>query len=860
MAMRIKWEHFADSIKACVEKVSARSAGHLSDDQAKEELMKLARATHENGGGLAELERQAQLLADDILTRIRMDKKGALENLVKRTQAIRRATGAIESGGPAQVSGAEAANRLMAEVVSISGADDAVNAQNLGYAMRETLLSGAGAELRKAGLWAHAASREMGAKIRAAIVDIQNGKGVTGEAGKAAQILFDAVRASVARLNKEGAWIQNPLAYLQSVDHNPDLMARGGRRGQSLLQRNRTVLGSGQLDKAQDIWVQDALQWAAPESYANFKRVGDETDLEFRTRYLQAIFKGRTVGFRDVTGKVTDEAFDGPPSVNLARRISEGRDIVWKDAESWTAYNEKYGLHGNMLGLTTHAVQYASRLWGLMSKLGPNPADNARRIVTAVEQSFSGKLDDLQTFKRRISEGSRLHPTLDAVIAELDGRAAAPADGKLWRVEKLISPWYASAALGSAGITNLLATIPAAFTTGRTFSKDSVFKSVGSLIQGLLSGPMSRQKRYEIAQQLGAQVDGMARASYGDLMYGATIPGAVSATAKRLIQISGVNYIVDRARDVRRFQAANFLAINRGKTFDQLEPKFQQTLREYGLADHWDTIRASTLDITSDGIEYITPGGVGGDLGMRLSVYLADQANAASGMPGARERATMRFGTRPGTPMGFLTSSATMFMSSPLAATYQTIGRMMYNAQGTNKAAGFGILLGVFLTTGYMKIVLSDVVRGNPPPNPETVGDYAKLIGQSLAVSGGLGIVGDWIYSTFIRSGAENGDLLGLPIDSALSAGRVLWKWTESGFQENVWPETLRLFKQQIPFQNLIWTRSAMDYLFWFHAFEWASPGWWERSNQFMQRESGYTRFGYSPGRGVPSLPYGLGQ
>lgn len=859
MAMRIKWEHFADSIKACVEKVSTKSAGFLTDAEAKENIMKLARATHENGGGLAELEAQAQALADEVLSRIRMDKKGALENLIKRTQVAKKATGAVEPGAPAQVSGEEAAFRLFSEVTPRPGAADAVNAESLGYAMREELLSGVAHQLRQQGLWTQAASREMATAIRAAMVDIHEGRTPKGEAGKIAQILFDGVRATTARLNKEGAWIQDPLAYFQSFDHNIHLMGRGGRRGMGLFQRNRANLPAKSFNEARDVWVKDVLGWVDPKSFTNFKRHAEETDLEFQTRYLQSVFKGRVLGVRDVMGKITDEAFDGPPSVNLARRISEGRDLVWKDAASWTAYNEKYGIHGNMLGMTESAVRYGSKLWGLMNKFGPNPADNLRRVVTIIQQSFKEDLNGLNDFTMRAEKGTHFAPSVDAIVAEMDGRATTPRQGGLWKVEQLIRPYYASTALGSAGVTNLFATIPASFSTGRTFFGDSTFKSLATSIKHLLSGPFSRQQRYEIAQQLRAQIEGFGRVGYADTMYGETIPGMVSATAKRLIQISGVNYIIDRVRDGIRFQAANRFALDRGKTFAELHPKFQQTLQEYGLVEHWDTIRAAKPSMV-DGVEYLAPGDVGGDVGLRMSVLFADAANAISGMPGARERAIMRFGTTPGSPAGFLAASTTMFLSSPLAATFQTLGRLANNSQGTNKAAGIGIFISLALTTGYMKIALMNEVNGTPPPVPESPGEAMKLIIQSLAVSGGMGLLGDWIYSTFMRPGAENGDLLGLPINTALQSGRILYKWAESGFQENVWPETIRLTKQQIPFQNLLWTRSAMDYLFWFHAFEWASPGWWERSNQFMQRESGYTRFGYSPGRGVPSLPFGLGQ
>ena len=47
-------------------------------------------------------------------------------------------------------------------------------------------------------------------------------------------------------------------------------------------------------------------------------------------------------------------------------------------------------------------------------------------------------------------------------------------------------------------------------------------------------------------------------------------------------------------------------------------------------------------------------------------------------------------------------------------------------------------------------------------------------------------------------------------------------------------------------------SKGALDYLLWFHVYEAASPGWWDRTNRRLQREQGRTMVGYEPGAGVP--------
>jgi len=65
-----------------------------------------------------------------------------------------------------------------------------------------------------------------------------------------------------------------------------------------------------------------------------------------------------------------------------------------------------------------------------------------------------------------------------------------------------------------------------------------------------------------------------------------------------------------------------------------------------------------------------------------------------------------------------------------------------------------------------------------------------------------------------------------------------------------------------VPFANLVYLKGALDYLLWYHLYEAASPGWWERTNRRIAREQGRTMKGYEPGGGVPGgLPglYGAG-
>ena len=74
-----------------------------------------------------------------------------------------------------------------------------------------------------------------------------------------------------------------------------------------------------------------------------------------------------------------------------------------------------------------------------------------------------------------------------------------------------------------------------------------------------------------------------------------------------------------------------------------------------------------------------------------------------------------------------------------------------------------------------------------------------------------------------------------------------------------MWPDLAHFGVRHIPFANLVYLKGALDYLVWYHLYEAASPGWWERTNRRLLREQGRTMTGYAPGQGVPWTPWGVG-
>ena len=91
---------------------------------------------------------------------------------------------------------------------------------------------------------------------------------------------------------------------------------------------------------------------------------------------------------------------------------------------------------------------------------------------------------------------------------------------------------------------------------------------------------------------------------------------------------------------------------------------------------------------------------------------------------------------------------------------------------------------------------------------------------------------------------------------SALS--RIYNRWIQSlgtSAPHDFWPDLARFGVNHIPMQNLFYLKSTMDYLLWYHVYEAMHPGWWRRTNERMQKDTGRTMMGYKPGAPIPYLP-----
>ena len=230
--------------------------------------------------------------------------------------------------------------------------------------------------------------------------------------------------------------------------------------------------------------------------------------------------------------------------------------------------------------------------------------------------------------------------------------------------------------------------------------------------------------------------------------------------------------------------------------------------------------------------------------------YYSDAASHGVVQAGVREKAMILGSTRPGTGAGEFLRFFAQFKMWPLAAMNQILEREIYMSL-SNKEAAFNIgkLIAIGVPAGYLRMSANDMLTGRPLRDPRD----PKTLLAAAAQSGGLGILGDFLFGETSRMGGGLVATLGGPVVSdADSLVKIFneWKQGKAG-----WPDLAHFGVRHVPFANLVYLKGALDYMLWYHLYEAASPGWWERTNRRLQKDQGRTMQGYTPGGGVP---YGI--
>jgi hypothetical protein len=691
-------------------------------------------------------------------------------------------------------------------------------ALKLGY--EQKLVGGLIADLRRAGVLDALVTRDANfdRDVARELWRLNDGGGVPSEisspevtnkfARDAAEIIHRYQESARQMQNDAGAWIGKEAGYIVRQSHDMFRIRKAGF----------------------ETW-RDTIVPLLDERTFN--------DVKDRDDFLRKVYANlasgnhlKSEGAQDALG-----GFKGPG--NLAKRLSQERELHFKDADAWFDYNAKFG-SSSVLEAVFHGLERAARNTSLMDVWGTNPeaafrADLDRLILKAKERGDIKAVDSLN--------GWRIKAEMD----QLTGAGNIAVNPSLAQNAAGVRAFVSMAKLGGV----VLSSLPDLATRAATLRHNGVglLESYAGGLKSLFEGRTKGETR-EIADLLAAGVDGLMGRVLDRFSVNDSPAGQMSRLMNHFFRVNLLTWWTDAHTTGVGLMLARNLARSREKAFGELPELLRTNLTRYGIGEkEWNVLRRADTR-AADGVQYLTPDMLASvaddqldglsrkDLENSLRSYYAEQVDEALTIPGAREMAITRMGSQPGTPLGEAVRFFMQFKTFPVTF----VSRHLTREFRRGGAAGIAHLIVASTILGYLSQSAKQVAKGRTPLDPTSLATWTSAMQQG----GGLGIYGDFLFGEYNRFGGGLAETVAGPaVGSVGDFARVLGALRGSAENaavgkdakiENAGSQFVRAVIGNTPFANLFYTRMALDYLVLYQLQESLNPGYLRRMERSVKK------------------------
>ena len=528
-------------------------------------------------------------------------------------------------------------------------------------------------------------------------------------------------------------------------------------------------------------------------------------------------------------------------SAAFSTRRAYSRFFHFKDADSYLAYNEKFGygktgLYDAMIG----HIHSMSRDITLMEELGPKPEAVINRYLLNIDA--------------RGGSGIGVVNSMWNVLAgktSFNGQVSG-----FYRSVENLQNWLRSTLLGSAPVSAM---------------SDSVFGSFASKMNGIpvtgflreygrLMNPLNESDR-RIARRNVAISGSINGASIRHAMDADDAnKGAFSFLASFTNRASGLGIMTDNIKQASMLGASGHMAeMSHLKTsWAELDQPLKDSLSRFNMdeSDYNNIINSQSSDIFADGSDFILPENIYSsgfkETAVKYGNWLIDISQTASNEPRLLTRAITTAGMKKGTLGRAAITSVMMFKSFAITvALNHTIPalRHMSTARGLDRMSRIGSLLVAMPIMGAFVMQSKNVLNGKEPQEMN-----AKFWKASLMQSGGLGVLGDFIFADYSRFNQNLGTTISGPVVGfANDIFRVFMgnfdRSLKDGEDTKFMTDLFQFAKKNIPGVKLWYTKLLMERLLLDNAERMIDPMFDIRMNrieQRMQKETG-NRFYWEP-------------
>lgn len=683
----------------------------------------------------------------------------------------------------------------------------------------------------------------------------KQGRSGNQEAMKIAQVIRKHQDQVIERQNNAGAWIRKLPGYIAKTTHDQEAIRKAG------------------FDK----WFKFITEDANLDIDLTLRNVEAGKEKQFFQSVWEALATGQHFKHGESNFDI-NQAFKS--SGSLAKKLSRERLLHFKTPEGWMKYNREFGLR-NLRESIYAQMNNAAESIGLMETLGTNPhatltklkEDAAKLLRPDVAKGNKTAMRQLEAINGKNFLGRN---ELDILMAHIDGTTRHVAGsltlakiGSFTRFAQTLSK------LGGATIS-AFSDIPLIMSEMR-FQGINFLDSHNRNLIRFTAGRGSKENK-EIANLLLAGTEGF----LGQMRsrFSPDGPGGFMAKAQHLFfKANLMTPWNDFWKNASTMVMSANLANQANRSWRTITPELKRVLSFFDIDEtDWSVVK-KTLVSTGEGskvavpekINDLTTEELSALLGKELSdsqaktykknfqdkfnAYFIERANTAIPTPGANEAGNQLQGFGRGDILGEVLRWIGQFKSFPmtiLSKVYgrETVGRIPGGASEVGmrsimegmkegKGAMSGIVQTMIGTTmmGYLSMQAKEMLKGRTPRTATDAKSAAKLMAASFVQGGGAGIYGDFLFGEFNRYGNTPLATVAGPVLSQFEDVVFMWQQIKDGDVDAA-NSLFRLFKNNTPFINLFYTRTALDYMLFYQLEEMMNPGYLRRMERRIQREN----------------------
>ena len=410
----------------------------------------------------------------------------------------------------------------------------------------------------------------------------------------------------------------------------------------------------------------------------------------------------------------------------LSRKGSERRFLYFKDADSWIAYQNKFGRGDVFTTLTDHINSMANDI-SLMEVFGPNPETTFKALKAKAEGQKA-----LTNRQKYFAES-----IYNVVSGKINQGELTGVSDFMQTTRNLLT----AAFLGKAFLSAISDTGFEAITAN--YNKIPAIKVFSRKLS--LLNPANEADRI-FATKIGLISENAMRASAGNRYSDIYGTGMSTKIAEGVMRASLLQPWTEMGRKAFGMEFSSMLAENFGKTIDELDVEVKRAFDTYGINEEdWNLFRSSKpLDYKGAKFaDMLEPGGI------KFHQMIMSETDYAVPMPDARVKAMTTGGLGRGKIEGQAWRSVMMLKSFPLTIATTHLYRAAFQASNGQKLQYAGLLLATTTVLGGIALTAKDVAAGREP----RAMDNPKFFAAALVQGGGLGILGDYAFSDVNRFG-----------------------------------------------------------------------------------------------------------